>query len=574
MIGYRLLIMQYILKTLTRLCCILLPVAGLAQSDMMPRGSQHQYFLDRLEIKQRDNNELNYSTFKPVSRKLAVQVCEMSDSMHRFYPYDYYYNLSRVDRYNLRSLLMDGREWVQSSKDSFNSKKPLWNTFYKDKANFLAIDQKDFFLAINPVLQLEAGFETANSAALFLNSKGITLRGMIGKSIGFNAYITDNQERGPEFFRERIAQFDAVPGEGFYKPFKTTAVDYLDARGSIFFNAGKYFDFQFGYDKNFIGNGYRSLFLSDFGNSNLFFRMNAHVWKLSYNVLISELVPQTIDINAGNKILDKKYAAMHHLSINATKWLNLGLFDAVIFGRANHFEFSYLNPVIFLRAAEQQNGSADNALLGIDYKANAGHQGQFYGQFMIDEFVLKEMRAGNGFWGNKFGVQTGAKYYDAFEVDNLDLQAEFNVVRPFTYSHFDSVANYSHYNQPLAHPLGANFSEVIISIRYQPLPKWTGELKTIYWRQGVDSTNSNFGSDIFKLNSTRSHGDYGYSLLDGVLTKAINISALLSFEWKHNLFVDGSLMYRHYKPENAAVKNTLMFMAGIRLNMTKREYDY
>ena len=46
-----------------------------------------------------------------------------------------------------------------------------------------------------------------------------------------------------------------------------------------------------------------------------------------------ELVPQTIAISSGDKILDKKYAAIHHLSINATKWLNVGLFDAVVFGR-------------------------------------------------------------------------------------------------------------------------------------------------------------------------------------------------------------------------------------------------
>jgi hypothetical protein len=574
MIGYRQLIMQYILKTLTTLSCFLLPAAVFAQSDYIPRGSNEEHFLERLEIRLRDNNELNYSTFKPISRKLAVQVSEMSDSLHHFYPYDYYYHLSKVEQYNLQSLLMNNREWVQSNKDSFASRKPFWNTFYKDKANFIYVDQKDFFLAINPVFQYQQSFETASSERVFLNSKGVTLRGMIGKSVGFNAYVTDNQERGPEFFRERIVQHDAVPGEGFYKPFKETAVDYLDARGSIFFNAGKYFDFQFGYDKNFIGNGYRSLFLSDYGNSNLFFRMNAHVWKISYNMLVSELVPQTIDISAGNKILDKKYLTMHHFSINATKWLNLGLFDAVVFGRKNHIELSYLNPIIFLRGAEQQNGSADNALLGIDWKANAGHQGQFYGQFLFDEFKLHELMARNGWWGNKFGVQLGTKYIDAFEVDNFDIQAEFNVIRPFTYSHFDSVANYTHYNQPLAHPQGANLSEVIVILRYQPGARWTTELKTIYWRQGVDSTNSNFGSDIFKLNDTRSHGDYGYTLLDGVLVKAINISGLVTFEWKQNLFLDGSVMYRHYKPENTGVQNTFMFTMGVRVNMFRRQYDY
>ncbi len=574
MAAHRSLNMQYILKTLTRLCCFFLPFSVFSQSNQLPRGSKYDHLLERLEILLQENSDLNVSTFKPISRRTAVMACELSDSLHKFYPYDYFYHLSDIDRYNLHSLLLNNREWVQSSRDSFASRKPIWNAFYKDKANFLTVEEKDFFLAVNPVLQLQQSFETASNERVFVNSKGITMRGLIGKRIGFDVYVTDNQERGPEFFRNRIVQYDAVPGVGFYKPFKTTAVDYLDARGSVFFNAGKYFDFQFGYDKNFIGNGYRSLFLSDYGNSNLFLRMNAHVWKLSYNMLLMELVPQTINISAGNKVLDKKYAAIHHLSINAAKWLNIGLFDAVVFGRANHLEFSYLNPVIFLRAAEQQNGSADNAMLGIDYKANVGHQGQFYGQFLLDEFVLKEIKAGNGWWGNKFGVQFGTKFIDAFQVKQLDLQGEINLVRPFTYSHYDSIANYTHYNQPMAHPFGANFIESIGIIRYQLHPKWNTQLKLIFWKQGVDSVNSNFGSDIFKINSSRSHGDYGYEFLGGVLTKGTNISGLVSFEWKENLFLDGSLMYRHAKSELTSAQNTFMFTLGIRLNMFRREYDY
>jgi hypothetical protein len=213
-------------------------------------------------------------------------------------------------------------------------------------------------------------------------------------------------------------------------------------------------------------------------------------------------------------------------------------------------------------------------MLGIDYKANVGHQGQFYGQFLLDEFVLKEIKAGNGWWGNKFGVQFGTKFIDAFQVKQLDLQGEINLVRPFTYSHYDSIANYTHYNQPMAHRFGANFIESIGIIRYQLRPKWNTQLKLIFWKQGVDSVNSNFGSDIFKINSSRSHGDYGYEFLGGVLTKGTNISGLVSFEWKENLFLDGSLMYRHAKSELTSAQNTFMFTLGIRLNMFRREYDY
>jgi hypothetical protein len=117
-------------------------------------------------------------------------------------------------------------------------------------------------------------------------------------------------------------------------------------------------------------------------------------------------------------------------------------------------------------------GSPDNAVAGIDFKANAFHQIQLYGQLLLDEFILKQITKNNGYWANKWGLQLGLKYIDAFTIKNLDVQFESNRVRPYTYAHSDSVANYTHYNLPLAHPLGANFQELIGIIKYQPAAKW------------------------------------------------------------------------------------------------------
>ena len=348
------------------------------------------------------------------------------------------------------------------------------------------------------MIQFKYGKEKDVNDALFLNSRGVVIRGRLANKIGFYTYITDNQERDPLYVRQWEAQFKSVPGEGYYKNFKTTGYDYFDARGYFSFNVTKYIDVSFGYDKNFIGNGYRSLFLSDFSNNILFLKVNTRIWKLNYQNLFMEL--NATEPRGPDRLLAKKYATMHHLDVGVTKWLNLGLFEGIIFGRKDHFEFGYINPIIFYRSIEQQNGSFDNAVVGFDAKANVAHKFQFYGQLLIDEFVLSELKAGKGWWGNKYGIQVGAKYIDAFNIPNLDLQVEVNRVRPFTYSHEDSVTNYTHYNQPLAHPLGANFQELIGLLRYQPAPKWNIQAKAIYYYQGKDSTNgSSFGSNIFCL---------------------------------------------------------------------------
>lgn len=562
--------------SLSLLISLLLPGSGFAQSSFLPQGSKFEHFLDRMEILQQTDPELNITTAKPISRRAAVRIAELADSLHKFYPYDDYYHLSKVDRANLASLLMNNAEWVTGNKDSFVSRRPFLNAFYKDKANFYEVNEKDFFLAVNPAIQETQSYETGNKERVFLNSKGLTLRGMIAGKLGFSAYLTDNQERGPGFVMDRINQYEAVPGAGYYKDFKRTAVDYFDNRASIYFNACKYFDFQFGYDKNFIGNGYRSLFLSDFSAPYLFLKINTRIWKLNYENIFMELINQH---QTGNDYqYPKKYATVHHLSINAAPWLNVGLYENIVYSRPDHYEFSYLNPVIFLVAAQQENGSPDKTTTGLDFKANIGHATQIYGQILINEFVLHEvLHYSNGWWGNKQGLQLGIKYIDAFSIKNLDLQVETNVVRPFTYQHDDTVSNYSHYNQPLAHPLGANFYEFLAIARYQPTYKWNMEGKIIYYKQGLDSAGENFGSNIFENYTTRPR-DYGFSIGSGVPATCINLSGLVSYQWKENLFLELSAMYRRYSvndPTNTYhSSNSTTFTAGVRINMFRRQYDY
>lgn len=539
------------------------PAFIFAQTTYIQEGSKSYDFIDRLEIKQQINPELNFSTLKPYSRKSIVPAVEYIDSMARINGS----NLTSIDQYNLNSFLMDNSEWVSGSKESFLSKKPVWKSFYVTKPNLFEVNTKDFYLAINPVINFQTAKESGNSSNIFLNTRGLTARGRIANKIGFSTTITENQERGPQFFQDRVNQFHAVPGVGFYKSFKKTAFDYFDARGYVTFNATKYIDIQFGYDKNFIGDGYRSLFLSDDANSYLFLKLNTRIWKFNYQNLFMELMPQFQ--KSGDNLLARKYAAMHHLSMNVTKWLNVGLFESIVFGRKQYFDFEYLNPIIFLRYAEGNVGSPDKAHVGIDFKANAAHKFQFYGQFLLDEFIAKQITKNNGYWANKYAYQLGAKYVDAFTVKNLDLQVEINRVRPFTYSHYDSVTNYTHYNQMLAHPLGANFQEYIGILKYQPAPKWYINARAIYYYQGLDSAGINFGSNPFELYTTRTK-DFGYFVGDGRKVKCLNASLVVSYELKENLFIEGSYLFRKY----TGFSDANIFGIGIRLNSARRDYNY
>jgi hypothetical protein len=556
--------MQYI-KTLVRLAIILTPVFSFAQTTYLPQDAKENVLLERLEIKLQRDSVLNFSKTKPYSRKAIVPYLSQTIDPS---------TLSRVDQHNYQSLLLDNIEWTTGDRSAFNSRKPI-GRFFRTPANFYEVHIKDFDLVVNPIIQFSLGQEKDYSEGLFQNTRGLTLRGKIADKIGFAAYLTENQERDPLYVQDWENRFKSVPGAGYYKDFKTDAYDYFDARGYFTFGVTKYIDVAFGYDRNFIGNGQRSLFLSDFANNSLFLKLNTRIWKFNYQNLFMELV--TAEPRGPDRLLGKKYAVMHHLDFDVSRSINIGLFEGVIFGRKDHFEFGYLNPVIFYRSIEQQNGSFDNSVAGLDFKANAAKHFQFYGQLLLDEFKLSEIKAGNGWWGNKWGYQLGAKYIDALGIKNLDLQLEVNRVRPFTYSHNDSVANYTHYNQPLAHPLGANFSEVIAVARYQPAPKWMITGKLSGYKQGLDVGGRNFGSNIFLPNVPPYRlGDYGYEIGSGQLARVFLGSLLVSYELKENMFIDLYGFTRNFKvPDNSALDDkTTVISAGFRWNMHRREFAF
>jgi hypothetical protein len=152
-----------------------------------------------------------------------------------------------------------------------------------------------------------------------------------------------------------------------------------------------------------------------------------------------------------------------------------------------------------------------------------------------------------------------------------------NRVRPFAYSHYDSVANYTHYNQPLAHPLMAGFKEFIGIARYQPIPKLMILGKLIYYQQGRDSSSRSFGSNIFLPNTPPYRvGDYGYSIGSGWNTKVFYGSFAVSYELRENLNIDISGLFRKQETTTAPVtsKNVSVVTVGLRWNMARREFDY
>ncbi|MDN4164649.1 capsule assembly Wzi family protein [Cytophagales bacterium LB-30] len=537
-------------------------------------NSDYAHLIDRLEIQSGAFIPGVHTSVKGYNRKhLAVFLDTLALNKQA---------LSTRDQFNLQYLLQDN--WEFATQADTLPKRGLLSTLYTNSIDCYSVNTPAFKMRFNPVFHFSGGQSTEEDLRYFINTRGAEVRGLIDGKVGFYSFIGENQARFPEYVRELTREGRYVPGEIFFKGFKDQGVDFFTARGYISLNATRHINVQFGHDKFFIGNGYRSVILSDYGAPYTYLKLNTRVWKIDYTNLFTEMRAHGFVRlpGEGDRNIPRKYMVFHRLGINLTERLNVGFFESVMYGQpdslgSSGFEFGYLNPIIFYRAIESGAGSQSNAILGADAKWNIGKSLSLYGQFTLDEFLLENIRARNGWWANKYALQAGLKYINVFGIRHLDLQAEYNTIRPFTFQHRDQYTNYAHYRQPLAHPLGANFREYLAILRYQPIKRVNLTAKFIRMEQGLDSANINFGGQVMDSYNTRyaRPNDIGHFTTQGIAAETLFTELTLTWMLRNNIFVDLKYLNRNRTAEWPGYEqHTHAFFVSFRMNIPQRLHDF
>ena len=320
------------------------------------------------------------------------------------------------------------------------------------------------------------------------------------------------------------------------------------------------FNFQIGHDKNFIGEGNRSLFLSDYGKPYYFGQIRARFWHVEYTMLYQFMNENYKSTKA------QKFAASHYLSWNVTKKINLGIFETVIFQPKDTllyrgFDVEYLNPVVFFRPQEYAIGSSDNVLLGASFSIKHKKQ-MLYGQLIVDEFLLSEIRAKSGWWANKYGGQLGIKGYLKLRNEKFFYRVEANAVRPYTYAHVNSLQNYGNQNSTLSHPYGANFMEILFEAKWQR-SNWLVKVFANGGYQGLDEGGKSYGGNIYLPYMLRP-SNYDNKIGQGIRNNyfRINLHAAYKLSEKGSIYAFAEIQYRY--DSALSQKSHLVPFIGIR----------
>lgn len=463
--------------------------------------------------------------------------------------------------------------------DSNASQNKIVNSFIHKHFFRVEPEDKKFYLHLDPLLNLEYGkdFQDTSSQKLYTNTRGFIANGGVGNKVYFETMLAENQSLFPDYIAIAAKNSSVVPGQGRWKTFKKTGFDYAFSSGFVSVQAFKNVNIQVGHGKQKIGHGYRSLLLSDNAFNYPYARITQQWFKgrLQYTniyAVLMNLVPASKKTNPNvERLWQKKAASFQYLSINPTKWLNLGFFQGLIWQPADernkqHLTWQYFNPVIYTNLMEYGLNNRNNILIGADLKIKLTNKFNVYGQVMLDGLKDTSLFLS----GNGYGGQAGFSYFDAFGIKNLFLQMEYDemYIAPFIPWTPGRVPPefYTHYEQNLAYTIfpftqniqwyGLHVQEIILIANYK-------------WKRFFVNAKYNYRS-LSPL--TSASFPYDASIINAKIGYIINPA--------YNLNISLGMNYRIGYNRNPAISQSLQaektnyIYIALRTNLYNLYYDF
>ena len=398
--------------------------------------------------------------------------------------------------------------WELEFTDTIISEKRSW--FYRKlrEENLIYVDSGKQYLTVDPILNLEFGVDHYslksydNYDTPFRNGRGFRVEGDLGAKVSFSTSFFENQAFFLSYINRFVEQYGVVPGQGRTKSYITkinnlVGYDYAFATGYVSFQPISALNIQMGHGKHFIGDGYRSLILSDNSFNYPFLRISTTLGKFHYNNLYAVYKNLNVELPTSpvtERRFQQKASTIHHLSYAVNNRLQLGVFEAALWRSLDKDErwnaadyFGFFNPIMMVRPIQYGMDGDINLLTGLNCNFKLNNKILAYTQAVLDDHKT-----------NRFGYQIGIKFHDVLHIQNLFAQFEYNHAEPYTYGHRDSTRSYTHYNQALAHPLGAGFDEALSCIYYRYKDFFIESRTQLATYQDDSLMTYHNGKDLFK----------------------------------------------------------------------------
>ena len=224
--------------------------------------------------------------------------------------------------------------FIDSLKKEEKSNKSLVGRKLFDE-HFVQISENNKYkIFLDPVFDFRMGTEDKNT--LYKNTRGFILNGQIGKNLVLRSEFYETQTTLPSYASDWVDTMKFIPGMIRMKPFGDNGYDYGAVFGQIIWSPLKNYSVRLGYDRFHIGNGYRSMLLSDASQPYTFLMNTYHFgkWSLSHNIasLYNPDFNDRLNIPVSESgIYQQKWFSFTYLTYSPSDWLNLALFESCVF---------------------------------------------------------------------------------------------------------------------------------------------------------------------------------------------------------------------------------------------------
>jgi hypothetical protein len=321
------------------------------------------------------------------------------------------------------------------------------------------VDSSDFYLYADPLFEFGMGKDNYGRNT-YINTRGFRAGGRLGNNFAFGTDFYENQGVFNTALTNQIKKSKVFPGEGMARQFGSNGFDYACSSGYLSVILMQKLNITLAQGRQFIGDGYRSLLLSDASYTYPYMRF---IWQSnSFLYSWNNLLLQDNDVLIAAKTVPyrRKFATIHTIAYNLKNRIQLAVVKMQLYDNPDTFgkytvDLNQLNPLIIPGNTDNQSHS----LWGFNLKITPFRKFVLYNQWAIDNLFSD--------YTKRFAMQVGAKYYGSWRNNALYIQAEYNRVPSMAYSSANKILTWKHFKEPLAHPYGNNFEEALL------IGKWT-----------------------------------------------------------------------------------------------------
>lgn len=426
---------------------------------------------------------------------------------------------------------------------------------------------------------VQIGNDFSNSKTTWLTTLGYQVGGTIGSKFYFYGSGYNNRAALPDYLTNYANSTGVVSGQTRVTNRGGSITNWSYYTFLLSYTPIKYINFTVGQDKNFIGDGYRSMLMSDYASPYPFAKLTFTLGTVRYMAMYTQFEDPNAPKVPGSSDNRKKWGYFHYVDWNVSNRVSFGFFDSITSvdqddqGHKRGFDATYLNPFIFLRPLEASNGSPDKATLGFTGKYKIVDKTIIYGQFALGEFQAKDFFSSDGSVRNKYGWQLGLRGADLFKVKSFNYLFEYNTAKPYTFTETRAIGNFSQYDEPLGHPFGANFREWLGILNYS-IGRFDlqGQLNYAYY--GLDMNGLNYGGNIFEPYTTAPNATGNFTG-QGLRTDFYYAQGKVSYliNPKYNLRVELGGLFRD-ETNSVATNKTALLTFGIRSSFRNIYTDF